>query len=527
VRHCGHLPLAIRIAGARLAARPHWPPARLAELLADERGRLDALNAGDLDVRSSLALSYRGLTGPQRRTLRLLACLEARDVGAWVAAPLLDTAEERAEELMEDLAEARLLDVRPGPDGVARFGLHDLVRGFARELSTAEDPWAERSAALARAFGAWLALAEDAAGRLAAGFRRIAPGDAPRWTGVTPPPDPVDWLEAERPALVATVLQAAREPAHAPYARDLACALARFFELREHLDDWAATSTAALAATRATGDRRGEAHLLRGLGELALDLDRLPRALDLLEQAGSLLAAVGDLDGRQHVLRAAGTALRMRGEPAAALDRLTEALDVAAAVGDEVGRAQALHGLGVLRRMAGQDAEAERHYREALAIFAAAGDPFGEAYVLCSLGLLLGRGARDDGGAASDEAERHLRRSVELCRQSGYRRGEALALGHLGDLHGRRGEHHAAAEELRLALEACREVRERPGEAIILHRLGELHRDLGDPDAARVLLRQALALTERLGMTYDHERARVTLSGLEPAPSVRGDLGGA
>ena len=69
VGYCGRLPLAVRIAGARLAARPAWTLARLAERLADEHRRLDELAAGDLEVRASIALSYRPLpTGSSGRS---------------------------------------------------------------------------------------------------------------------------------------------------------------------------------------------------------------------------------------------------------------------------------------------------------------------------------------------------------------------------------------------------------------------------------------------------------------------------
>src|SRR5690606_7508654 len=76
---CGFLPLAMRIAGARLAARPHRRLAWLAERLADDRRRLAELTAGDLDVRSSLVLSYRALPPAAARTLRMLATIDAPD----------------------------------------------------------------------------------------------------------------------------------------------------------------------------------------------------------------------------------------------------------------------------------------------------------------------------------------------------------------------------------------------------------------------------------------------------------------
>jgi hypothetical protein len=79
VAACGWLPLAVRIAGARLAARPHWPLCRMASLLADERGRLDELAHGDLEVRASLSLSYQALGQRQRRLFRRLGLLDAPD----------------------------------------------------------------------------------------------------------------------------------------------------------------------------------------------------------------------------------------------------------------------------------------------------------------------------------------------------------------------------------------------------------------------------------------------------------------
>jgi transcriptional regulator with XRE-family HTH domain len=98
VGYCGHLPLAIRVAGARLATRPGWSLVRLAERLADEHQRLDELTAGDLEVRASIALSYRALPAQQQRAFRRLGLLEMPDFPAWVAAALLDLDPARARE---------------------------------------------------------------------------------------------------------------------------------------------------------------------------------------------------------------------------------------------------------------------------------------------------------------------------------------------------------------------------------------------------------------------------------------------
>ena len=77
VRYCGRLPLALRIAGARLASRPGESLAFYARRLHDERSRLDLLRAGDREVRTTFALSYESCDEDPRRAFRLLGSLDA------------------------------------------------------------------------------------------------------------------------------------------------------------------------------------------------------------------------------------------------------------------------------------------------------------------------------------------------------------------------------------------------------------------------------------------------------------------
>jgi DNA-binding SARP family transcriptional activator len=151
VRLCGFLPLAVRVAGARLGARPHWPLSRLEADLADDRARLDILRLGDLQVRASFALSYENLDVMARRAFRLLGLLEIRDFAPWMTAALLDVPPARAEELMDTLVDQHLLEVA-GRDatGRLRYRFHDLLRAYAREVVLAQEPEASRRAALDR-----------------------------------------------------------------------------------------------------------------------------------------------------------------------------------------------------------------------------------------------------------------------------------------------------------------------------------------------------------------------------------------
>ncbi|MGI5430423.1 NB-ARC domain-containing protein [Streptomyces sp. CA-179760] len=140
VRLCGRCPLALRVAGARLASRRQWPLDRLADLLRDERCRLDELAIGDLAVRERLEQEYAALPGEARRTLRLLGLLEAPHFPAGAAAALLDCPVGLAETRLEALVDASLLTAVPGEDTAvpATYRMPDLVRLYARERADEE-----------------------------------------------------------------------------------------------------------------------------------------------------------------------------------------------------------------------------------------------------------------------------------------------------------------------------------------------------------------------------------------------------
>ena len=97
-RLCGYLPLALRIAGARLVSRPTWKVSWFATRLAHESKRLDLLKAGDLEIRASFGLSYLGRAETEHRAFRMLGLL-APDFPAWNLAAVLETDTDDAEEL--------------------------------------------------------------------------------------------------------------------------------------------------------------------------------------------------------------------------------------------------------------------------------------------------------------------------------------------------------------------------------------------------------------------------------------------
>ncbi|MFJ8157919.1 NACHT domain-containing protein [Streptomyces sp. NPDC094468] len=126
---CGRLPLALRIAGAMLKKKPHWPLRRLVAEFGDERTRLARLSEGSLDVRSSFEISYRNLPGKTAQAFRLLSLLPLARFEASHAGFFLDVPEQQALRTLEELVDVQLIETT---DGI-RFGYHDLLRLFARE----------------------------------------------------------------------------------------------------------------------------------------------------------------------------------------------------------------------------------------------------------------------------------------------------------------------------------------------------------------------------------------------------------
>jgi hypothetical protein len=134
VEMCGGLPLAVRVAGATLAARPHWMLAHLVRRLSPVRSRLDELATGDLDVRHSLRRGCRIVGAGARDALGRLAVSAIGPFTCLEAASHLGVREDTAQNLLEVLADARLLTVRAAVTDVRHFyDMHSLVRLFARE----------------------------------------------------------------------------------------------------------------------------------------------------------------------------------------------------------------------------------------------------------------------------------------------------------------------------------------------------------------------------------------------------------
>jgi tetratricopeptide (TPR) repeat protein len=366
VRLCGFLPLAVRVAGARLGARPHWPLSRLEADLTDEQHRLDTLRLGDLEVRASFALSYESLDLMARRAFGLLGLLDIGDFAPWVAAAILDVPRLGAENLLDTLVDMHLLDVA-GHDGSGqlRYRFHDLLRTYAREVATAQRSEADRGAALDRVFGGWLALAEEA-GRGLTGSAFGAtfeagtcwrPDESVVKSVVT---DPCAWFKTEWAALVGAVKQAFSVGSD-QLGWALGVRLARFFLARGYYEDWHHLCEVMLTGARRAVDGGREGVALRAPDGLHRLQDRLDEALEGFEQT---LKACG----------AAGTTRRI-GAADEALPRLENALDHLRELTDRHSDATAIRRLGTVHRLQRCYEKAARCFQQVLDALDVFSDP--------------------------------------------------------------------------------------------------------------------------------------------------------
>ncbi|MEV7283447.1 BTAD domain-containing putative transcriptional regulator [Streptomyces sp. NPDC093252] len=571
---CGRLPLAVRIAGARLAARPHWTPARLAARLGDERRRLDELRAGDLEVRASLGLGYADLDAQEQRALRRLALMDLPDFAAWIAGPLLGIGEHAAEDAVERLVDCHFVEVvRTDGTGRTRYRIHDLAREHARERCLADEDPQEREAAVRRLVDRWLTMARDAAARGPGGASHLLPtgtegtegteGAANRAEGTagatdaeatartpgtpgppareplgaappadtsaetdTPtdpdtltPTDPAAWFAAEHHCLLAAVLHCA-EHGMSGAARELAAALmAASAALYNTFEAWSRSHHAALDAARRGGDVEGEAWLLHGLGQLRLEQDRFDEAHTFFATALTRFEERAVRRGRAQALAGMGTARREQARFTEALTLLTAALAHYDEPGDRAAQAHALYGIGCVHRDQGRFTEAWDALADAHRRFAAARDRHGEALALRGLGLV--HRARGD----LPRAEALLSDSLALFDALGDAFGVMYASQSLAKAEFRQGRTDRARERLDRCLEITRERQDVFGEALVLRTLGEWRLATADPRGATGTLREALALWDQLALPLWRARtlrdlARAALALGDPARSA-------
>jgi tetratricopeptide (TPR) repeat protein len=512
---CVRLPLALRIAAEIAMAHPEKTLTEMLDDLADERRRLDLLDAaGDrrTAVRAVFSWSYQQLSPGAARAFALIGSHPGRDIDAYAVAALAGTDLPSALSHVDELRRAHLIETA----GPRRHTMHDLLRAYAAECLAASNGASQEDGPMTRLLDAVVFTAASAVRTLFPHDNALAPA---RPSSPVPAVDSLElasrWLDEQRANLVAVAGHAASH-GHPQHAADLSRILWRYLEVGGHYQDALAVhGGAATVADRVAGG----AAVLANLGNTHWWLGAYRDALVYFERSLAGHRAAGDRDGEARALARIGVVHERLGDYGTAIGYMRQALDAYHRLGNRHGEGAQLVNLGAVQRRLGHHDEAAEHERRAADMFHELGDARLEGYALGNLGAVYSLLGRDD------EAIAHLETALARCRETGDRGGEGSALGALGAAYARMERFGEALDHLHPGLAIAREISDRGVETETLNTLGETLRAMEQPGPALERHRAALALTRQTGDRYEQARALdgigAALAGLGRAAEAR------
>ncbi|MER7302628.1 BTAD domain-containing putative transcriptional regulator [Nocardioides sp. NPDC127514] len=361
---CGRLPLALRIAAARLLSRPEWSIETYASRLSESSHRLAELAVGEVSVAASLEISYAAMPAEAQRAFRLCSLISAYDFDPAPACALLDRDPATTQRLLEDLVDANMLQTAVSDDGVGRYHYHDLLRLHAGDLAAADPEQPQAQGRLADWLLDTTVSAADTAypGRLRA--LEIEPSPQSRFASAD---DARTWLDREAQLLIAFSKQAATDPLRRHYAWKLVDQARIHYRTRLDVTTYLELVTVGAEAAMLEDEARAEAFLrtlradvLGVLGRMEEAWAESDRAWSLLDTSGwpQGLAFASIVDGHRHRVADSGREAEVA---------YAHALKILGDVeGTEGLRSWAHQALGIACTEQGRFEEGRRHHLQAV-----------------------------------------------------------------------------------------------------------------------------------------------------------------
>jgi tetratricopeptide (TPR) repeat protein/transcriptional regulator with XRE-family HTH domain len=497
----GGLPLALRLVGARLAARPNWLLQHIIDQLQDEHRRLDELGLDHSGVRASFAGSLDELIASPKAidrdaaaTFDLLSLAEGPELSVPLIARLLGKDESTTEYLLERLVDLHLLD----SIGPRRYRMHDLLRTYAGERLSADSRTAERVAAIERGLRFYIAGAWKVH-RITHPWSPRQPTEELDPTGV---PDFADmptgqaWIDTEYDSMIDLYRKAATVPALAErFGPSLALGLFGYLESRALWERMRSVYDLAIGSIDATTDPSTAAwvHHDRAIpdieqGHLESGRGRLLQSLELFDEAQDLAGMARSCSSLCHVCERLGWI----GE---AIEWGERGLSLALKVGDQAVLGTSHLALGILYNRVGRYTDAEAAFQTTLELARSTGNTrFRARRHRVIAGSYFDRGLYDVG-------IEHLNASLALYQNHYDPIGISEALHHLSSARLALGQLDSAQQSAGEALRLAVEYNDTHREAAVLATLAEIREAQGDRTSAQDLRRQAITIYEADGMT--------------------------
>jgi tetratricopeptide (TPR) repeat protein len=559
VRLCGQLPLAIRIAGARLRISRALRTDHLLAHLRAEKDRLGVLDDGERSITATLAVSYRHLSTDEQHALAALGLHPGLDFEPSATAALLKTTPQQALRILDGLDQVNLLD-QPVAD---RYTLHDLVRAYAATLDTGTEP--EQQVALGRLYDHYAHTATRAVNLVHPYDGKPHPPQHADTATVADPPHrrrqtrgqhfadaaaAHRWLATEMHNLIAAAHHAATHgrPDHTIQQSAL---LHRHMRSLGRYTDALALHQHALTLARTTGDTGSELHALIALGFIYRTTGG--PAIEHLRDAINKARTVGDRTSQTHATTVLGQVYFIQGENSQAARAFHRALKLANVTHDALATVEALAGLGRIHYIQGRLKAADDSFKRALTTaqrlhylpgeidaliglgyvtcaqghYASAAIQFEHVQALANtashltgeLNALVGLGNTHRMQHHYDTAAHYYNRVLDISRSIGDRNGELGALSGLANSLRLQGHHQLAQQHFQQMLQIATTLRGRNYQLDAHLGLGRTHQTLGNPEQALHAHHQALNLAQELGQQPDQVRA---LDGLAHAHHTLG-----
>ena len=447
VRLCEGLPLALRVAGARLAMRPGRPVSELVADLSDEQARLSVLTTDDADsgVEAALRLSYRVLPGPAAALFRFLGLHQGADIDTWTAAALSGQSLAQAGRSLADLASAHLL--QEASTGPGRFARHDLVRLYTVRLAGQDLPAEDRAEAYDRLLDYYLAVTATAAESVVSRRQLLYWPAAHPAAGIPPVADNTGWFRTEAPAIQALVTACAEGRAAGRAWRLASNTMPMYFRT-ERVDDWVTASLTGLRAAESSGEAAGRSRLHTDVGMALCERSDFAEAMPYLRRAVGLAEESGSDEIRYLAVSRLAIGQLETGDESReqSIDTLKDALGLARDLDDLPSQAAVLNNLGHVLNLLGRHAEALEFGDQARLLTAAMPSSHTHLASLATTAECLHALGRPT------EAIGYARQAVELSRRYGNPAYEALALRLIGQIQRDLGQDAESAASLRESL---------------------------------------------------------------------------
>lgn len=444
---CGYLPLALRVAAEKISSGPEASLHDLVERLIAEQNRLDELDIDDDEtssVRAVFSWSYTSLPAPIARTFRLLGVLNTADINVHAAAALIDRPVNEAEQMLNTLRDHHLLE-----SAADRFRFHDLIRLYAGELATQEEPPEEQAMAINRLLAWYLHSLRSA-------FLRAMP-DYPLFPPSVPTPrhelqkfdtqeSTYAWYKAEAPNVSVLTHHAAEFRQHETVWQ-FAWHMHHHYYITGQLTEWLDLLTIGLLSSEQLEDPEPQLRIRNSLSIAYSRIGRNDLAVQQLERSLAVARRIGHRDFISTLLVNLASTLREMKQYEQGIAYAVEAEELARESDNAYLKAGCFAGLCELYVESKRPMQALQAGKAGLEPARASGAVLVEANILVN----IAHARRDLGDIAT--ATREYATTLSLCARLGDRYHESLALLGLAELHRRMSRYHESREHAERALD--------------------------------------------------------------------------